>query len=260
MVIVEAKNPCLKRIAATAPADWERRTWGDPMPEGSVILCEERTIELLIANPVKNAIHIVFDSVRQPKGFASKMAGPVITIDAPADGATWLWTPVDPSLYQPKPFKDRHGVIFPGRINNYNERWQTLNRLLRCGAGVQIIERDDKNRTYADYIRDLCSAKAVVNFCADRKTGKPQLKGRVFETLMAGAVLIEESNPLTSEYLMPHHEYISWVTDQDLVSAVSRVNNDNDSSMVMANKGEAIARTEFSADFFWFQVEDLANA
>ena len=67
--------------------------------------------------------------------------------------------------------------------------------------GVKIIERDDEKRSYQDYVNDLCSARAVINFCQDRKTGKPQVKGRVFETLTAGALLFEEYNEHTANVL-----------------------------------------------------------
>ena len=78
------------------------------------------------------------------------------------------------------------------RLKNYPMRQKAVSVLEKLG--VKIIERDDEKRSYQDYVDDLCSARAVVNFCQDRKTGKPQVKGRVFEALTAGALLLEEWN------------------------------------------------------------------
>ena len=123
-------------------------------------------------------------------GFLQGLPNKVITLDAPAEGCTFMWTPVRSELFKPKPWSERKGIICPVRLKNYSMRQKAVSTLEKLG--VKIIERDDAERSYQDYVDDLCSAKGVINFCQDRKTGKPQVKGRVYEALTAGALLLEE--------------------------------------------------------------------
>jgi len=240
----------MQLIMATAPADWKRQSWQDPLPGGDlVVLCEENTFPTL----PRGAIAIVLDSVRYPKGFLKSLPNKVITLDAPAEGCSFMWTPIRAELFKPKPWNERAGVICPVRLSSYPMRQKCVKDLERIG--VKIIERDDKRRSYQDYVDDLCSAKAVVNFCRDRKTRAAQMKGRVFEALTAGALLFEEQNYCTRQTL-PGSVYFGWDGLGELAAMFD--------ALVLDTIGENTARHglevagNFSAKKFWSVVEDYA--
>lgn len=255
-VILISTNPTLRQIADTAPPEWTRVTWStaqyfDFAPNQTVIaLCEEKGFENL---PKKNAVAIFMDSVRQPPGKLQTLGVPVVTLDAPQPGCHFLWTPVDGSLFKPRPWEERSGVICPVRLSGYTCRTKLIHEIQRIG--VTLIERDDTARSYAQYIDSLCSAKAVVNLCADRKTGKPQLKGRVFETLAAGALLLEEKNPWTAEWL---EDYLEWTTLYDLRRFVESLDLRPTIEKTIAKSGHRSFTEQFDAPIFWREVRKLA--
>lgn len=251
MVVVSSANPSMQLIAATRPAHWTLQSWQDPIPSSDlIVLCEENTFPSL----PPHAVAIVLDSVRYPKDFLKNLPNKVITLDAPANGCTFLWTPIRAELFKPKPWNERVGVICPVRLKNYPPRQKCVERLQKIG--VKIIERDDKKRSYQDYVDDLCSAKAVINFCQDRKTGKPQLKGRVLETLTAGALLFEELNYCT-RHTLPGAAYFGWEKIDDLAILYDGLIGGGIGEST-ARHGREVAR-DFSSEKFWRNVETIAH-
>ena len=96
MVIVSSANPSMQLIQATAPAGWNRRSWQEPIRgQRTVVLCEENTFPSL----PPEAVAIVLDSVRYKPGFLQGLPNKVITLDAPAKGCTFMWTPVRAELF-----------------------------------------------------------------------------------------------------------------------------------------------------------------
>ena len=246
MVIVSSANPSMQLIQATAPPDWKRQSWQDPIPSSDlVVLCEENTFPSL----PPQAVAVVLDSVRYPPGFLRDLQNAVVTLDAPAPGCAFGWTPVAAELFKPKPWNERAGVICPVRLQNYPMRQKAVATLEKLG--VKIIERDDKRRSYQDYVDDLCSAKAVVNFCQDRKTGKPQLKGRVFETLFAGALLLEEFNNISGEY----PAVLFWKDLGQLRNLIHWLEDNPDRAGQVAGYSRINAEKHFTAAQFWGLIE-----
>jgi len=251
-VVLISENPTLRLIAATAPPTWERIPWGTPFDERRlcIALCEERGFSSL---PKTNCVAVFFDSVRQPELKLQTLGVPVVTLDAPQPGCHFLWTPVDAKLFKPMRYEDRKRIICPIRLKGYPYRQSIVTAL--AAMGVEVIERDDDKRSYQDYIADLCSAKAVINFCADRKTGKPQMKGRVFETLSAGALLLEEANPITSKLLVKGLDYWEWTNLADLGAVLEFAEKHPSAAKLAALDGQAAARW-YNHLFFWQKVKD----
>ena len=164
-----------------------------------------------------------------------------------------MWTPVRAELFNPKLWSERKGIICPVRLKNYPMRQKAVSVLEKLG--VKIIERDDATRSYQDYVDDLCSARAVVNFCQDRKTGKPQVKGRVFEALTVGALLLEELNP----YIYTYCPRVAFVVGP-ILKTCERLSQ----RPYRARRGRQYAdggleaSKHFSAQRFWAAIEKLA--
>jgi Glycosyl transferases group 1 len=252
MVLVSSANPSMQLIAASRPAHWTLQNWQAPIPSSDlVVLCEENTFPSL----PPHAVAIVLDSVRYPPGFLKSLPNRIITLDAPAEGCHFRWTPVRAELFAPKKWDEREGVICPVRLKNYPMRQKAVERLQKIG--VKILERDDQKRSYPEYVDELCRAWAVVNFNQDRKTGKPQVKGRVFEALHAGALLIEESNKYMREWWAPSAVY--WESLDELKKTVEWLEEKPRRARSIADAGLLQSKKFFSAARFWANVETIAH-
>ncbi len=188
-----------------------------------------------------------------PDDLVQKLGGhPVVTMDVSKPGALFLQTPIDERLYQPQAKKTIE-CLFLGRTKHYHDRQEWRHKL----SGVTFIERDD-NIPYKEYARKLSSAKTIVNFCIDRTNGLSAMKGRVFEALMAGAVLIEQKNEWTRKFLEPNRDYLEWETTGDIIDHLEMLNkNPARMSDILANA--ALRAKQLSADHFWKTLERLAK-
>lgn len=255
-------------MAATAPAGWERAPWPCDRPKQghglAVVLCEERTVRELGGGQRAKLSHalgcpvvpVLFDVVRQPADFVVGLGGPpVIALDGPADGVTFLWTPIDPMAYAVDVARDKRAV-FIGRTPTYAGRVELKSKLI--DMGVTVLERSDKYRPYAEYAKTLCQYRAVVNLCRDRKTGRPHFKGRTVEALNAGAVLLEEANEVTASVLREGEEYLAWETPADLERLLRQIDRNPEWADEIARAGKRAAHERLSAALFWRRIEDIA--
>jgi hypothetical protein len=253
--ILISQNPTLRQIADTAPKHWPRVPMENRfylLKDAPVIaLCEEKGFQ-----PIRKekSVAVFMDSVRQDPTVFKDLGVPVVTLDAPQPGCTFLWTPVDASLFHPRPFKERKEIIAPIRIANYPRRVQWAAALREMG--VKVIERDDAKRSYQTYIDNLCSAKAVINFCDDRKTGKQQMKGRVFETLAAGAILLEQAGSPTSR-VVSSECFFTWGNFGALKHQIDFVRNCPRLERYQQKGFEEMKK--WNAENFWQQVRALAE-
>jgi glycosyltransferase involved in cell wall biosynthesis len=73
---------------------------------------------------------------------------------------------------------------------------------------------------YNDYINLMRRTKIILNF--SHLYGEcHQVRGRVFETLWCNSFLLEEDNPVTSEYFTPYEDYIPFTDIEDLICKVN---------------------------------------
>jgi len=247
-------NPSAAAVAATAP--WSRIAWQKPVKAPTVTIAEESMLAAIFAERPRPAALILMDAVRQPDDLTQRLGCPVVTMDAPLPGATFLWTPVPPM--PPGPWRAAHRcalALFPARIAHYGVRQQAAVWLAQ--AGVSIRPRDDAGSSVAEYHAALRQAVAVVNMAADRKTGRWQMKGRVIEAGMAGCVLLEQRNPVTALRLTEGRDYLAWDTPGELSALIE---------VVRRGDGEAMARrlhrkvtTELTAAAFWSRVAGIAE-
>lgn len=211
-------------------------------------------IAAIEAEQIRPAAVVLMDAVRQPHDLVQRLGCPVITMDAPMPGATFLWTPFPLSAPSGRLSDRPVDAIFPARIDNYAGRKQSVSAL--TGAGVTIRARDDG--TTSDAFRAaLRSAVAVINMAADRKTDRWQMKGRVIEAGMAGCVLLEQRNPVTELRLKEGRDYLAWDTPDELPALIARARG-IDGQMVAENLNIKVT-TELTAAAFWQRVSNIAG-
>jgi hypothetical protein len=249
-------------IADTAPKHWLRANW--PLVKDlqghrfAVLFCEQRTVKDFDRRSLEKRLGCriipnLFDAVRQPDNLVTMLGGPpVVTIDVPRPGASWWWTPIDESLYQPDKEKTVE-CLFLGRIGIYQDR----NAFSKSKGEITFIERND-NFCYRSYAKTLSGAKTIVNFAADRTNGLMAMKGRVIEALMAGAILLEQRNEWTRQFLTPGGDYFEWDTLADIKRILENLRNDPvEAERIRQN---SLTRARFyTARRFWNNVERLVK-
>jgi spore maturation protein CgeB len=104
----------------------------------------------------------------------------------------------------------------------------------------------------------LSGAKTIVNFAADRTNGLMAMKGRVIEALMAGAILLEQRNEWTRQFLTPGGDYFEWDTLADIKRILENLRNDPvEAERIRQN---SLTRARFyTARRFWNNVERLVK-
>ena len=94
------------------------------------------------------------------------------------------------------------------------------------------------------------NSKMVINFCKNRQN-KSQVKGRVFEAILCGSLLMEQENSETAKYFEPNEEYIPWNNFDDLIEKVNYfILNDNERKS-LSEKASLKAHEKYSSQNYW---------
>lgn len=249
IVRLRTKNPDALAVAKTSAMVLSE--WPAKADQTTVTIAEENMMAQLLAE--RPAAVILMDAVRQQgKGIPALLRCPVFTMDAPLDGATFLWTPVPESPAGPPPSERAQGALFAGKIVGYRQREKMLDAIREAGVTVQF--RENTKMVLQAFRASLHSVAAVVNMAADRKTGAWQMKGRVIEAGMAGCVLLEQRNPVTAMHLNEGEDYLAWDSPKELPALIARVRSGaaDDIAHSLAEK----VRTKFTAAAFWSRVSE----
>ncbi|MGE5194661.1 MAG: glycosyltransferase [Deltaproteobacteria bacterium] len=207
------------------------------------------------------------DVLRKLACLYSHLATTSVVLDAPEDVAgdpsyrrrfLPLWTPQDPRIFGlPETNRPRDiDVCFLGSRSQHPDRQQLLQRLrelpIRLLEGGGQREQRLPVEEYADLLR---RSKIVINFSrALGRSPKDQVKGRVFEATLCGAMLLEMRNRQTPHWLDPEADYAEYQGADDLVARVEWfLRNDADRERI-ARRGCARAHALYTAERFWETV------
>ena len=81
-----------------------------------------------------------------------------------------------------------------------------------------------------------------------------QLKARVFETMLSGALLLEERNDQTARYFEDGVDYVSFGSEQELVDKIRYYLKNDERRAAIAESGRRKLREKFSGRQFWSRV------
>jgi len=175
-----------------------------------------------------------------------------------ADPAKYLtaWTPQDPTLYFSSDDERGIDVSFIGSVANYPDRQRALGAL--AAAGIDVVRGGGQAEgalSMEDYAATLRRSKIVLNFA------KPvfeyqvfQCKGRTIEATLSGALLFEQANPETAQWLTPDVHYVAFENERDLVTKVSRFLLNGAQRLAIAHAGRLHAEKNLSADAYWRRI------
>ena len=161
--------------------------------------------------------------------------------------------PFDFSLY--KNSQKKRQALFIGTVDIYNtNRSFFIHQLANSSLDITInITNSYKNKRIldnAEYARELCLSKVNVNF-AGRLTGEKIITGRVWETLLARSVLLDQFNPEINYFLTPFKHYIPFQSFNDLKLCLTFLESNDESCRVVSTLGREHIDLYFTPEKIW---------
>ena len=167
-----------------------------------------------------------------------------------------LWTPLDPSIYN-NPGRDRDiQVSFWGQVGSYrSNRMPYIQHLMDNSVPIccSLFDRGQQP-PHSKYVEVLKRSKIGLSF--SYSVSAHQLKGRVFETMLCGAMLMESENPQTQCYFTPMQDYVSFDSKDDLVDKTRYYLEHEDERAEIAARGELKVRQYYNHVEFWKRIMD----
>ncbi len=168
--------------------------------------------------------------------------------------------PWDRALYR-NPRRERDiDVSFLGQVDGYRSpRMRYIEYLMEHNvplywSGFARV----KQPPVAKMVEILTRSRISLNF--SHSANAHQLKGRVFEVMLCGAMLMESANPQTECYLTPGKEYVAYDSPADLVDKARYYLAHEDERLEIAARGEQRAQDYADGQRYWQTItEKLAE-
>src|SRR5262249_8833567 len=117
----------------------------------------------------------------------------------------------------------------------------------------------EQNLSVREYAAVHQRSRIVLNFAKTGWEGGIQVKGRVFEATLCGALLLEEANVQIKKWFEPGKDYVPFLALDDLVEKVHYYPGHEDERARIARNGWKKATRLYNARRFWGRVLELAN-
>jgi hypothetical protein len=189
-------------------------------------------------------LHISWDNPRSP--YHSQFPWPANHMH--------LWVPQDKNIF----YKQEKQDIIASFIGSprYYDRQLFINHLLGHCPWVEIRggQREEKltPEGYAELIR---RSKISLNFSISPAQFF-QTKGRVFEVLACGSMLLEFKNPATESLFTPEVDYVSFTSPEDLVNKIRYYSENEEERAKIAAQGHKTYLEKYTSQHFWDRIMD----
>lgn len=171
--------------------------------------------------------------------------------------------PHSQSLFFGPPDTEReHDLTFVGGLDGYDGlRRQGIVALQNEGIDVfRPGGRSDaqKRLTNAEYASVLKKSKISLNWSQHISGKWYHAKGRIFESTLAGALLLCESCDAVNHWFEPFVDYVPFQDNDDLVQKARYYVDHPDERLAIAKRGHFRATTEHSARTVWYKrLQDI---
>lgn len=171
------------------------------------------------------------------------------------DNHLFLWVPQDELLY----FKEEQTipVSFIGSPRYY-DRGIFINFLKKYYPSVVLRggQREEK-LSPSEYARLIRTSKISLNFSLSPAMYF-QTKGRIFEVMASGSMLMEFRNPSTESLFEPGVDYVDFESPEELLEKIQYYTTHEDERLKIANHGHETFKKKYSAKRFWDTIMDRA--
>jgi glycosyltransferase involved in cell wall biosynthesis len=161
-----------------------------------------------------------------------------------------LYPPYNPEdIFQP--LEKNLDVVFLGKIGSYRSyRRDYLLHLMKCNiAGCISSLGSDSEFTHEEFAEIMGRAKIGINFSFS--SDRDQLKGRVFQTMLSGAMLLESENSQTACLFEDGKEYVSFTTKEDLREKITYYLEHDKERTDIADRGRERTMQCYSGKNYW---------
>jgi len=169
-------------------------------------------------------------------------------------------TPVDPSTFAavPKPHAERAIIAgFAGNAGSGNgsKRTGMLSALLERRL-IDLRIRSNLPFTYESYCDYLGKLRISLNIAHSGTEATMQVKGRVIETGLAGACLLENKGAPTSDWFRPGLDYLEYGDQFEAEQIIRRLENEPEATQAMGESLRARVLADHTPDKFWGRIFD----
>jgi hypothetical protein len=168
-----------------------------------------------------------------------------------------MWAPIDFSLFYPGNGERDINVSFLGFIEGYrNVRLDYLRYLQEHQAGVYVGGGRGEGRLEEKALADIMRrSKIGLNFSFSIP-GTHQLKGRIFQTMFSGALLMESDNNETPQFFTPMVDYVVFDSKEDLLEKCRYYLDHDEERQEIAYNGYLKATTKYNHQVYWDTIMD----
>lgn len=145
-------------------------------------------------------------------------------------------------------------VAFLGQISGYRSvRRAYLDFMLENKVSLHYAAYDKNQQCSHDkYYEILSRSKIGINF--SMSVDKHQLKARVFETMLAGSLLLEERNEQTAYYFTEDVDYVAFSSENELLQKIRYYLAHENERKKIAETGHRKVSQLFNGRQFWDKV------
>lgn len=153
-----------------------------------------------------------------------------------------------------QPLEKTFDFCFLGQINSYrNNRKEYIDYLVKNKVSGYLGTDDRLTQvSHEEYGAILGKSKIGLNF--SYSVDRHQLKSRVFEVLLSGALLLETSNDQTSVLFEDGKDYVSFTTKEDLLHKIQYYLLHEEERKQIAESGRKKVIENYTGTIFWKQV------
>lgn len=162
------------------------------------------------------------------------------------------FTTLNPNRWKPEKVKDID-VLFIGQVGSYrSSRKKFINYIKKIEAKysvfISILDRENF-MPWEEYISLTGKSKIVVNFSGSSDCH--QLKGRVFEAMYCGALVIDSIKSPISYYFEENKHFISYKDEKDLLIKLNSLLSDPTRIKNISAEAKIYIQKKFSPEIWW---------
>jgi hypothetical protein len=163
-----------------------------------------------------------------------------------------IWTPFDIQTKSPEYARDID-VCFLGSVD-CQQREEALRFLYSKNIPVFHVGSTPWNKVHYDnWCYFMRRAKISLNFSHTRffKDSSSQMKGRIFESMLCGAMVIENTNEQTPVFFEPDQDMVFYTTHEDLLKKIEYYLENEDERLNIAKNGYTKCIEKYTLSQWW---------
>lgn len=164
-----------------------------------------------------------------------------------------LWPPRSSELFFDSS-KKVFDVSFVGQVGAYrSNREALLNSVKKLDLKMYISTKDRNfQMSHQEYSEILKKSKIVINLSAS--VDCHQVKGRVFEAMYCGALVLESENDQLKELFTPYKDYIPFCSIDDLKEKIANLISNENEIVRVTNNAKIKIEKEYKEKIFWEKI------